>query len=277
MDRLARRDEAERGNRFVVDTTSATLATNRVVVQRTQIGYVCVGMGRGSRLLHRAFDDASTSATDDALAKAAASAIVDVPLATHGDPHLRRLALMVALAKEDGFDPSEPRDERGRWTTGGVADGATASGASAGAGADEAMAVGAMAIGATATTDAGIGPALAELGPAAISSLSRLVGGVLAGGGAGLVAFLGTLLMRSQTGAVTEGRLPERDDIRRYDPRPRDLPAGYRRPRAARLLRAGEPGGQPLSQRGGRAHRHQARERSTDRSVRVPRLLRGRG
>jgi hypothetical protein len=81
-----------------------------------------------------------------------------------------------------------------------------------------------MAIGATATTDAGIGPALAELGPAAISSLSRLVGGVLAGGGAGLVAFLGTLLMRSQTGAVTEGRLPERDDIRfRYDDTTRGL------------------------------------------------------
>ena len=103
--------------RLVIDPETIALAPDRIVVRhRLDGGYVCIGIGRAAQFLRALDEDAAFRAAADRLANSA-----DPPasrLAKSGDPFLRRLAAATVLAK--GFDPDEPRDERGRWTSEGA-------------------------------------------------------------------------------------------------------------------------------------------------------------
>jgi hypothetical protein len=97
-----------------------------IVVERTAIGYLCIGFGEAARTLRFVFDDDETTSRAFADPTRLASTldqlnIVRVPVAgsawqDDGDRHLRRLASISSLAKLGGYNPDEPRDNRGRWT-----------------------------------------------------------------------------------------------------------------------------------------------------------------
>jgi len=123
------------------DSDRGQLAPDRVLIQSTPVGYVCAGLGDPARLLRFAFErprpsDASAknenyetnpifTAACERLDKAiAAGGIAEarrlglkIPLGAIDDPALRRLAIAAALIKSR-FDPDQPRDEDGRWTSG---------------------------------------------------------------------------------------------------------------------------------------------------------------
>ena len=125
--------EGRRG--LVVDSDTFVLRQDHVLVQNTSQAVLVMGFGpRADRL--RRLACAETEDEDNPfvtrclgvvcevekghLAKARQSGIPRSTLKIK-DPMLRRLAIAEALAKA-GFDPDEPRDERGRWTSGGGGD-----------------------------------------------------------------------------------------------------------------------------------------------------------
>ena len=113
-----------------------------------------------------------------------------IPFGAIDDPYLRRLAIAETLLKE-GFDSSEPRDDRGRWTNG---DGSAAVGAAT------AAAAGAGAEG---------GAGWAAWDRATLALLPRVaadVGGPLAIAG-------GLILVPTNKSLVREGTLPGRPDV----------------------------------------------------------------
>jgi hypothetical protein len=97
-------------NTIVVDTKTGEVRANRVFVRQTPTGYLCVGIGAGSRLLRAAFEQRDTTTRFDR--EIAARKIgVRSPLPELNDPHLSRLALLAEMSK--GYSEDEPRDERG--------------------------------------------------------------------------------------------------------------------------------------------------------------------
>jgi hypothetical protein len=128
--KTARQDRPGEGNEVLLNTGDATVTSNRIVVLPSRSGYACAALGDGARLVRRAFDRAPDH-EDVALEKAARDANVRVrmPVGAESDAALRRLALLVAFAKDGNYDPAQPRDERGRWTAGATAAVATDAGA----------------------------------------------------------------------------------------------------------------------------------------------------
>ncbi|HTS94485.1 MAG TPA: Tox-REase-5 domain-containing protein [Stellaceae bacterium] len=111
---------------FVIDTEGNTVTHNRVFFRRTPVGYVCVALGPPAQFLRFAFDDEGGAPFFHACrqyARALESGAIlptQIPggpfsLAKFDDAPLRRLAVAAALLKF-GYDPNEPRDERGRWS-----------------------------------------------------------------------------------------------------------------------------------------------------------------
>jgi hypothetical protein len=106
---------------IVLDTKTGEVSANRVFVRQTPTGYLCVGIGAGSRLLRAAFEQHDTTTRFDR--EIAARKIgIRSPLPAFHDPHLSRLALLATLSKD--YNEDEPRDDRGRWTDGAVGAGA---------------------------------------------------------------------------------------------------------------------------------------------------------
>ncbi len=213
----------------IVDADGQTLTSDRVLVRRTPIGYLCAGFGDASTLLRFAFENVAhdvsrfgtacrrldKSLATEGLAKAQRLGL-DIPLGAIGDPHLRRLAIATALLKA-GFDPNQPRDDHGRWTDGGGAsgDGGDASSATG----SNATAAGYMArpgVEADAPTAPEASPDAAIPSAARWSIWTRLWGGLaaIADAAAAPVALAGALcLIPLNRGLVSEGTLPDHPDI----------------------------------------------------------------
>jgi hypothetical protein len=107
--RRAKRDAPQ----LVIDPDAVALDPRKIVVKHTDDGgYLCLGFGASAEFLCaldiEVEDEASVALTRR-----------DAPLLTSRDPFLRRLGTAVALAKK--YDPNEPRDARGRWTSEGAA------------------------------------------------------------------------------------------------------------------------------------------------------------
>jgi hypothetical protein len=103
---------------LAIDPDRVSLAPGKVVLQQTAGGgYFCVGMGSAAAFL-RATDEGD--GLDHLLEETeAGSRFFDSQLLQSNDPFLRRLHAATALAKA-GFDPNQPRDDRGRWTSEGA-------------------------------------------------------------------------------------------------------------------------------------------------------------
>ena len=107
-----------------------------------------------------------------------------VNVSLHGidDAPLRRLAMLTALAKD--FDPNQPRDEQGRWTSEGGA--------------------GALVARTTISSSSFLG----RVGPTVLEGLITLAGRVAA-----VTAFFGIIFIPSNRSLVRSGTLPERPDV----------------------------------------------------------------
>jgi len=223
VDGGSNQEQAERGKSPlqafipVIDTEGERLASDRIFVRRTPIGYLCAGFGDASRLLHFVFEDGGERdhsrlgtvcrrleklVAAEGLAKVHRLGL-EIPLGAIDDPHLRRLAIATALLKA-GFDPNQARDDRGRWTdeAGGAAPGA-----------------------ATATTPPmgtiSVASTVAAVGEAISSSAWRLWSGAALDALPGIASRLtgplgllgGLILMPSNSGLMSDGTLPGRPDV----------------------------------------------------------------
>jgi hypothetical protein len=164
---------------------------DRVFVRQTRTGYLCVGIGAGSRLLRAAFEQHDTAMRVDREIVARKIGVRS-PLPGLNDPHLSRLALLAALSK--GYSEDEPRDERGRWTDG-----------AAGAGA-----AGLLAPAPKSTSF------LAPLARATLVALNALADSALAAAAvtaAGVAVVFGIIFIPTNRSTIPEGTLPERPDV----------------------------------------------------------------
>src|SRR5215469_13563012 len=84
---------------IVLDTKTGEVRPDRIFVRQTPTGYLCVGIGAGSRLLRATFEqgDATTRLGREIAARKIG---VRPPLPELNDPHLSRLALLAALSKD---------------------------------------------------------------------------------------------------------------------------------------------------------------------------------
>ena len=166
-----------------IETDTGRLGPDRVFIRETSIGYVCAGLGDPARLLRFAFERPSATeasgksenyetnpifaAACDRLDKALVAGGVakarrlglEIPLGALDDPALRRLAIAAALIRS-GFDPDQPRDDGGRWTSGG--------GGSAASNSD----TGAERAGASASLTTGLSAPVAAAGAVAVMDMA---------------------------------------------------------------------------------------------------------
>jgi hypothetical protein len=127
MRRLYERGANARG--LVVDAEGVMLGPNCALVERTSDGYRRINAAALDKLVKTAFGDDHplrrfSLVLDRITAALAAGDLVkaqllglEIPLRTLDDRQLTRLQSASTLIK-DGFDPNQPRDERGRWTSG---------------------------------------------------------------------------------------------------------------------------------------------------------------
>ncbi len=111
----------------VVDLENNTLERGRIIVRIGPVGYLLAGLGEGAAFLSHALEGKSSSTffttchnISDAICTRGEAATrrsgLSSSLADILDEPLRRLAVAEAMLKA-GFNPDEPRDERGRWTS----------------------------------------------------------------------------------------------------------------------------------------------------------------
>jgi hypothetical protein len=111
----------------VVDLESNILKRGRIVVRGGPVGYLLAGLGEGAAFLRYVLENKSPSPffttchnISDEIGThgemATRQSGLSSSLANILDEPLRRLAVAEALIKA-GFNPDEPRDERGRWTS----------------------------------------------------------------------------------------------------------------------------------------------------------------
>jgi len=199
--------------------------SERILVRRVPIGYVCIGLGKRAGLLLAGADDPEISAAarfaedcreiDHAIKTNHLTFPPQVPLGRASDPYLRRLAIASALLKA-GFDPNQPRDTHGLWTSvvvGAAAGAAMATGVAAASDgeAPAAATAGAAAAAGVATADAGAmeGAGWAIWNRAALRLLSEVVGAI----GAPIVIAGGLIAIPLNRSQMTEGTLPGRPDV----------------------------------------------------------------
>jgi hypothetical protein len=205
MRRLHERGPGCRG--LVVDSDGVMLGADCVLVRRTVRGFEAADSEQLAGLTKTVFaDDARLRRLPQVLA-GVVSALEEgdlvkaqllglaLRLGKLDEAQLRRLSRAGGLAKDAiSFDPDQPRDERGRWTTEG---GQPVSGAAA----------------ARMTMPPPQSPWLGEVAPAALRAL-----GQVASRFAGPVAFLGTLLIPTNRSLITEGTVSGREDLKyEYD------------------------------------------------------------
>jgi hypothetical protein len=196
---------------FFIDTKSQQLTPDRVWVRRSPVGYVCAAFGESAKLAQLALEnigDSGPLATacrrlDRAIAREGRTKAerlgIEIPFDAVDEAPLRRLAIAAALLKA-GFDPNEPRDDHGDWTSGG--------GGAAGAAARTARSLAAE----RALT--GESPLLGRLGAAALAALARLGASATAGAVATWASVLGVLFYAPDRTLNSEGTVPGRPDLR---------------------------------------------------------------
>jgi hypothetical protein len=200
MRRLHERGPGCRG--LVVDTDGVMLGPDCVLVRRTARGFEAADSAKLASLSKTVFtEDTQLRRLPQVLAGVAraleAGDLVKAQLlglalrlGKLDDAQLRRLSRAEGLAKDAAsFDPDQPRDERGRWTTEG---GGGVSGAAA----------------ARMTMPAPRSPWLGSVAPATLRAL-----GLAASRLAAPTAFLGTLLIPTNRSLITEGTLSGREDL----------------------------------------------------------------
>lgn len=147
MRRLHDRGPMARG--LVLDADGVMLGPNCVLIARTKTGYRRIDAAGLDRVLKTTFGTDHRlqrfSVVLDRITEALAAGDLvkaqllglEIPLATLDDRQLQRLQSASSLIKA-GFDPNQPRDERGQWTADGGANASTpASESGVGEGTDE--------------------------------------------------------------------------------------------------------------------------------------------
>ena len=103
--------------RVIINPERLELELGDVVLKRTSDGgYLCIGFGRGARFLDDVSNDPRLNAMIDVREGEVLERQRDHPL-WNDDGHLRRLGIALSIARAGGYDPDEPRDERGRWSS----------------------------------------------------------------------------------------------------------------------------------------------------------------
>lgn len=154
--------------RLVIDPNEISLNPETVVVKHTRDGgYLCIGLGASADFLRKVDRDPQFGADGD-------------------EPFLQRLSAAVTLAKD--YDPNQPRDKDGQWTSGGAAFGVTAAAAASGASV--------------------LAPAL---GPALRALAERVLPAAAVVGGA--VTVFRTLFIPSNHSLISEGTVPDAPDL----------------------------------------------------------------
>jgi Restriction endonuclease fold toxin 5 len=177
----ARRADAE-FPQLIIDPPDIALDRRKIVVKHSADGgYLCLGLGAAAELLRAVDEDDAHARRIDSMGDEGLEAD-DLPLARSADRSLRRLARALAFAK-DGFDPNEPRDERGRWTDAGG--------------------------GAAAATMAGAGASDIFTSSALVPALRQFAAGLLPSGAAGAASALGILAIPTNRSLISEGPVPD--------------------------------------------------------------------
>jgi hypothetical protein len=172
-----------RDNTELTGRRGALLKAGGVVIRRAPVGYVCAGLGSGGKLVQAAFVDRDLATLLD---KGGIAALrgrgINLPLEGIDDAPLQRLAILTALAKD--FDPNQPRDEQGRWTSEGAASAFVA------------------------RTTVSSSSFLGRVAPAVLDGLATLASRVTA-----VTAFFGIIFIPSNRMLVQSGTLPDRPDV----------------------------------------------------------------
>jgi hypothetical protein len=210
-------DRDRKWQHFLIETKGEQLTPDRVWIRRSPIGYVCAAFGKSAKLAQLAVEntgDGGLLATacrrlDRAIereGRAKAERLgIEIPFDAIDEAPLRRLAIASALLKA-GFDPNEPRDDHGDWTSGG---GGAVGGAAAARTARSLAAERAL------TSES---PLLGRLGAAALAALARLGASATAGAVATWASVLGVLFYAPDRTLNSEGTVPGRPDLRfKYD------------------------------------------------------------
>jgi hypothetical protein len=120
-------------------SAGALLRRDQITVAPSPVGYLCIGFGEAARTLRFALEARPDKTGDDFFADPFALAatmvvedVVPTPvvaatsvLRKGTDPILRRLAAIAEIAKFGGYNPDEPRNDHGEWTSEGDADAPT--------------------------------------------------------------------------------------------------------------------------------------------------------
>jgi len=188
--------------KLVIDPDELTLDPRTIVKHTDDGGYLCLGFGSSAEFLREVDNNSDFEVIDQALGQR--------QLGRSEDPFLRKLNAAVALAKE--FDPDQPRDEQGRWTSEGeAADGATA--ASAAPATDTAAATAGAAAASVAgdvLTSPALGPALRQFAARALATAA----GVAAGSAATAALVLGFVCIPLKwSSGISEGSVEDAPDL----------------------------------------------------------------
>jgi len=116
-----------KGRSLRLETETNEVATDRIWVHSGPAGLLCMGIGPSAEVARFALTDegdhpfyATCRRLDRDVARGGLAKAkrlgLDIPFGAVNERALRRLAIAVALSRA-GFNPDEPRDERGRWTT----------------------------------------------------------------------------------------------------------------------------------------------------------------
>jgi Restriction endonuclease fold toxin 5 len=174
---------SSRGNKEFVGRGGAFLKAGGVVIRPTPVGYVCAGLGSGGRLLQAAFADRELATLlDKATVETLLRCGINPSLVGIDDPPVRRLAILTALAKD--FDPDQPRDEQGRWTSEGAASAFVA------------------------RTTVSSSSFLGRVAPSVLEGLVTIAARATA-----VTAFFGIIFIPTNRSLVQSGTLPDRPDV----------------------------------------------------------------
>ena len=184
---------------LAVDPEGVVLGADCVLVRRTPRGYSCAAPDEIALLRRAVFDDDTRLGRLPIVLASIVRALdrgdlvmaqllgLEIPLDELDDDRLWRLSRAADLIKA-GFDPDQPRDDHGRWTSEGATGGAAA-----------------------ARVTAGGGTASSLLGRVTLSVLRGLA--QLARGLSAPAAFLGIIFVPTNRSLITEGTLPDRPDL----------------------------------------------------------------